>query len=126
MLFTVSLVTMDFGMKGPGNLTRRAAEVNEGAPCCHPVHGESALRKPAGDFLYVPGRRTKKRSVLFGREPLVEVGRMRIVLLFHELVERLLLGCSTFEHHQDVLLRKIVGHATQVCRCPCGGAGITW
>src|SRR5580692_141111 len=95
MLFTVMLIVMDLGVKGGSYLPGSAAEIDESASRGNPVHRESMLGKPTGDELDIFGGWAEERAELFGGEPLVEIGRMGIILLLHEVVERLLLGCST-------------------------------
>src|ERR1700722_14908961 len=119
MLFAGTLVTMDLRVKCRSDLARVAAEINKGAPCRPPVYGETTLRKPVRDLADVLGGWAKKRAVLFRSDPLMEVGGAPVVLLAHELVECPLLDSSALEHHQYVLLRKIIGDSALVLGGAC-------
>ena len=110
---------MDLGVECRGDLARVAAEIDERAPCRNPVYGEPMLREPVRDPADVLRSWAKKRAVLFRSEPLMEIGGSPIVLLLHQSIECLLLRGSTLEHHQYVLLRKIIGHPAEVVGGAC-------
>ncbi len=108
----VHVQAMNFDVKGVAYLARGAREVNRSWIEC--VDDKALGSEPSGDDNHILGRKAELLLELFGREPVMIVGRFRVLLVANKLVEFLLVFRRKAELKLHVLQRKIVGYGTAI------------
>jgi hypothetical protein len=112
----VDLEVMNFGVEGRADLACGAGIVDHHPVGIDRIDSKPALRKPAGDGLDIRCRRAEL-GPNFGRtQPVMEIGRFRIVQPINQRPERLLLGCRPSQLQQHVRQRQAIGDNAAVVR----------
>ena len=93
---------VNLGVKGGLDLGGRAAETDRHAIFCDFVYGESVSGEPICDGGDVGLRGAEVGANLVGREPLVVVGRVGVVLAGHETLKGRLLSGVAAENEDQV------------------------
>jgi len=82
---------MNFRMEGLVHLPGRAREIDEDTARINHVHPEAVRFEPARDRVQILLRQAEPLAKLLCGEPVVEVGRLRIVKLVDQELQGLLL-----------------------------------
>ena len=105
---------VDLGVERGGDLAGGAGEVDHHAARIDRVDGKAVLLQPVGDGGDVGRRRPELGADVVGVEPVVIVGRVRVLLLGDQRLKRLFLGRRTPQLQQQMRQRDVVAHAATV------------
>ena len=114
MHLAVHEVVVDLGVERSGDLVLSAAESNVQAAAGGAVDGKALRFQPRGDAIQVVGTDAVCVGVLLGREPLVVLGRSRVLLLGQQLAQRGALGGGRFEYQRHALNGKASRHGAAI------------
>src|SRR5579875_2680679 len=107
-------VAMDFGLKRALHLAGAARKLDHCAPGGNAVDSEAMRFEPVFDGLHILIGGTKLGTELSGREPVVIIRRVAVLLLREERFERGFLLRAALEQQQDVLHREAGGSKAAV------------
>ena len=105
---------VDLGAEGLTHLAGGAGEVDGAAAFGHRMHAEAVAGEPGADRVDVALRKAEALAELLCGQPFVIVGRAAVLLLFHQLVQRLLLRVGAVEQQHHVVEPHVVGDAAAV------------
>ena len=120
----IDLQIVNFGAEGALDLRRRAAEADRQTIRSHFIHRKAVTGQPVFDGGKVGLGGTEVFAHLLGREPLMEVGRIGIVLAGDKLFEGGLLRRVAAEHQDQVAHAQIGADPAAIVLGAGGGVGV--